>query len=256
MARARPRAARSGRLGRPRLSPRGSSCASSASRRSCRRRHAPRPRIAKSFALLAFLRRARAPRRPARSCSPRCSTAAPTTRRAPTFARPPPAARGPARRRAARLRRGGVALDGSVGVGRLRPPRDAARRGRPAAGRGAPRRNARALAITERGEYLAGSRPRGSRSDASTSAAGGRRAARTRRSSRSPRVATPRRAARRATLARPLPRGGPAARMRIANAIGDEDRVIAAYRHCERVLGELGTTPSSTTRRLLETLRR
>ena len=44
--------------------------------------------------------------------------------------------------------------------------------------------------------------------------------------------------------------------MRIANAIGDEDRVIAAYRHCERVLGELGTTPSSTTRRLLETLRR
>jgi DNA-binding SARP family transcriptional activator len=44
--------------------------------------------------------------------------------------------------------------------------------------------------------------------------------------------------------------------MRIANAIGDEDRVIAAYRRCERVLGELGTTPSSTTRRLLETLRR
>jgi hypothetical protein len=44
--------------------------------------------------------------------------------------------------------------------------------------------------------------------------------------------------------------------MRIANAIGDEDRVIAAYRHCERVLGELGTTPSRTTRRLLETLRR
>ena len=44
--------------------------------------------------------------------------------------------------------------------------------------------------------------------------------------------------------------------MRIANATGDEDRVIAAYRRCERRLGELGTTPSSTTRQLLETLRR
>jgi DNA-binding SARP family transcriptional activator len=44
--------------------------------------------------------------------------------------------------------------------------------------------------------------------------------------------------------------------MRIANATGDEDRVIAAYRRCERMLGELGTTPSTTTRRLLETLRR
>jgi DNA-binding SARP family transcriptional activator len=44
--------------------------------------------------------------------------------------------------------------------------------------------------------------------------------------------------------------------MRIANATGDEDRVIAAYRRCERRLSELGTTPSTTTRQLLETLRR
>jgi DNA-binding SARP family transcriptional activator len=44
--------------------------------------------------------------------------------------------------------------------------------------------------------------------------------------------------------------------MRIANATGDEDRVIAAYRRCERRLGELGTTPSTSTRQLLETLRR
>jgi DNA-binding SARP family transcriptional activator len=44
--------------------------------------------------------------------------------------------------------------------------------------------------------------------------------------------------------------------MRIANAIGDEDRVIAAYRRCERRLGELGTAPSTSTRQLLETLRR
>jgi DNA-binding SARP family transcriptional activator len=44
--------------------------------------------------------------------------------------------------------------------------------------------------------------------------------------------------------------------MRIANAIGDEDRVIAAYRRCERRLGELGTVPSTSTRQLLETLRR
>jgi DNA-binding SARP family transcriptional activator len=44
--------------------------------------------------------------------------------------------------------------------------------------------------------------------------------------------------------------------MRIANAIGDEDRVITAYRRCESKLGELGIVPSPTTRRLLETLRR
>ena len=44
--------------------------------------------------------------------------------------------------------------------------------------------------------------------------------------------------------------------MRIANAIGDEDRVIAAYRRCERRLSEVGTTPSTSTRQLLETLRR
>jgi DNA-binding SARP family transcriptional activator len=44
--------------------------------------------------------------------------------------------------------------------------------------------------------------------------------------------------------------------MRIANAIGDEDRVIAAYRRCERRLSEVGTVPSMSTRQLLETLRR
>ncbi len=44
--------------------------------------------------------------------------------------------------------------------------------------------------------------------------------------------------------------------MRIANATGDEDRVIAAYRRCEETLRRLGTGPSSTTRQLLETLRR
>jgi DNA-binding SARP family transcriptional activator len=44
--------------------------------------------------------------------------------------------------------------------------------------------------------------------------------------------------------------------MRIANAVGDEDRVIAAYARCERRLSELGTAPSSSTRQLLETLRR
>jgi DNA-binding SARP family transcriptional activator len=44
--------------------------------------------------------------------------------------------------------------------------------------------------------------------------------------------------------------------MRIANATGDEDRVIAAYRRCEQALGELGAAPSSTTRQLLKTLRR
>jgi DNA-binding SARP family transcriptional activator len=54
----------------------------------------------------------------------------------------------------------------------------------------------------------------------------------------------------------PFREGAHRLEMRIANATGDEDRVIAAYRRCERRLGELGTTPSSTTRQLLETLRR
>ena len=44
--------------------------------------------------------------------------------------------------------------------------------------------------------------------------------------------------------------------MRIASAVGDDDRVISAYRSCERALGELGTAPSTSTRQLLDTLRR
>jgi two-component SAPR family response regulator len=45
-------------------------------------------------------------------------------------------------------------------------------------------------------------------------------------------------------------------RMRIAGALGDDDGVIGAYRGCRRVLAQLGTTPSPSTRRLLERLRR
>jgi DNA-binding SARP family transcriptional activator len=44
--------------------------------------------------------------------------------------------------------------------------------------------------------------------------------------------------------------------MRIANAIGDQDRVIAVYRRCELRLRELGIEPSVSTRQLLDTLRR
>ena len=44
--------------------------------------------------------------------------------------------------------------------------------------------------------------------------------------------------------------------MRTSHALGDEDRVITAYRSCERAMGELGTEPSPTTRKLLEALRR
>jgi DNA-binding SARP family transcriptional activator len=54
----------------------------------------------------------------------------------------------------------------------------------------------------------------------------------------------------------PFREGAHRLEMRIAGAIGDEDRVITAYRRCERVLGELGIAPSSSTRQLLETLRR
>jgi LuxR family transcriptional regulator, maltose regulon positive regulatory protein len=44
--------------------------------------------------------------------------------------------------------------------------------------------------------------------------------------------------------------------MRIAAATGDDDRVIAAYRACQRALAQLGTAPSDSTRQLLERLRR
>ena len=35
--------------------------------------------------------------------------------------------------------------------------------------------------------------------------------------------------------------------MRLAHTLGDHDRVIAAYRSCERALAELGAEPSPTT---------
>jgi DNA-binding SARP family transcriptional activator len=44
--------------------------------------------------------------------------------------------------------------------------------------------------------------------------------------------------------------------MRIANALGDEDGVIAGFRACERALAEIGTVPAASTRQLLESLRR
>ena len=44
--------------------------------------------------------------------------------------------------------------------------------------------------------------------------------------------------------------------MRIAGALGDEDRVIARYRACEKALAVLGTTPADSTRELLRHLRR
>jgi DNA-binding SARP family transcriptional activator len=44
--------------------------------------------------------------------------------------------------------------------------------------------------------------------------------------------------------------------MRIAEPLGDEKGVLRAYHGCERALGRLGTTPSPSTRQLLESLRR
>jgi DNA-binding SARP family transcriptional activator/tetratricopeptide (TPR) repeat protein len=44
--------------------------------------------------------------------------------------------------------------------------------------------------------------------------------------------------------------------MRLAGAVGDEDRVIGAFRGCERALGELGARPAGATRHLLDALRR
>jgi DNA-binding SARP family transcriptional activator len=45
-------------------------------------------------------------------------------------------------------------------------------------------------------------------------------------------------------------------RMRLADALGAGDGVIRAYQACERALAQVGTTPSRTTRELLERLRR
>lgn len=44
--------------------------------------------------------------------------------------------------------------------------------------------------------------------------------------------------------------------MRLADAVGDPDGVIGAYRRCEQALEELGTNPCPTTARLLDDLRR
>ena len=116
----------------------------------------------------------------------------------------------------------------------------------------------RALAIVDRGEYLPGL--------SSNWVAGATRTAR-RGSSRTRAWEPPswlcdgplrgRRPPRRRHLEHdPFREGAHRLEMRIANAVGDEDRVIAAYRRCELALGELGTAPSTSTRQLLETLRR
>jgi DNA-binding SARP family transcriptional activator len=44
--------------------------------------------------------------------------------------------------------------------------------------------------------------------------------------------------------------------MRLANALGDQDRVIRAYHACERALAAVGARPAASTRELLEHLRR
>ena len=44
--------------------------------------------------------------------------------------------------------------------------------------------------------------------------------------------------------------------MRLASAVGDEDRVIGAFRGCERALADLGARPAGATRHLLDALRR
>lgn len=56
--------------------------------------------------------------------------------------------------------------------------------------------------------------------------------------------------------AEPLRESGWRLTMKIANALGDEDGIITAYQGCERALAAVATTPSGSTRQLLETLRR
>jgi DNA-binding SARP family transcriptional activator len=44
--------------------------------------------------------------------------------------------------------------------------------------------------------------------------------------------------------------------MRLAAAVGDDDGVIRAYRRCQEALAAVGASPAATTRQLLERLRR
>lgn len=44
--------------------------------------------------------------------------------------------------------------------------------------------------------------------------------------------------------------------MKVAAAMGHDDRVISAFRRCQDTLAELQTSPAQSTRRLLEQLRR
>jgi DNA-binding SARP family transcriptional activator len=45
-------------------------------------------------------------------------------------------------------------------------------------------------------------------------------------------------------------------RMRLAGARGDDQAVLRSYKHCDRVLAEVGAQPSATTRQLVNQLRR
>lgn len=56
--------------------------------------------------------------------------------------------------------------------------------------------------------------------------------------------------------AEPYREGAWQALMQVAGMLGDRDGVIEVYRACERALSEVGTTPSASTRQLLEKLRR
>lgn len=44
--------------------------------------------------------------------------------------------------------------------------------------------------------------------------------------------------------------------MQVGSALGDADRVLAAYRRCRQALEELGVEPSETTTQLFDRLRR
>jgi DNA-binding SARP family transcriptional activator len=45
-------------------------------------------------------------------------------------------------------------------------------------------------------------------------------------------------------------------RMRIANALGDDDEVISTYHRCQHAMAEIGLEPAESTRKLIDQLRR
>jgi DNA-binding SARP family transcriptional activator len=115
-----------------------------------------------------------------------------------------------------------------------------------------------ALSIYERGEYLAGVRSNWSdeRRERLTQLAADARYEAGELAFAAERYDEAAQLARRALADDPFRETAWRLLMRVANVMGDEDGVMRAYHECERALSGVGATPSPSTRRLVDQLRR